>query len=713
MAKKVQVIVDVESSSVQISTDRTLTLTQQVRELRKALQTVPEGTKEWTLIQQKYNETKDALDRVNIKSKELFGTMSALPGPIGQVGGQLDSTVGTLKSFSKIKFSDIKSQFSELGKDLKDIGANVAKATGITTLYTTTTRATSQALQGMGVSIGTANTAAKLFAGTLATLTAATGIILVTAIISQLSNAYEYFAGQAERAAEAQKKFNEQFQKENEAQLEGEAAYIKREGDLDVARVKAKGGTAKDIYDKEQFWRDLTVASKQRYYDSITNKDSDEARKALADLKSAQNDIKVAEANFQADRLEKAKANAEAIKKYVEETRQGDLTARDRELAQAKAAYDEIYKEAVKNGNGTSELIEAYRKKRAQINKKYDDLELTAQYKLKQDLLSDLDLELKAYQNIETHALDLRHAQNLISEGEYQEQLYQLKLKYATSDEERQQIEIEHLNLQKQNRLKSLDDDIMLLEAQQKTLLQGTQAYLDNSLALENAAYKKKVENAKGNAKQLKAVEIEHEKNIKDIKLQAYIAEKQIALDRIAVFGMIGNSLGELAGKNKELAIAAIVVSKAAAIGEIIVNTQIANAKAVAASPLTLGQPWVTINYIAMGLGIAASIASAAKAISEINSVQTPSSGTTTAGVGGGGGEQAPTPAFNGSVSVPAPQIGASQASSSGNLGTIIGNAIQDNNSTTRPIRAYVVGDQVTTQQQLDRRISVAAKMGG
>ena len=42
-----------------------------------------------------------------------------------------------------------------------------------------------------------------------------------------------------------------------------------------------------------------------------------------------------------------------------------------------------------------------------------------------------------------------------------------------------------------------------------------------------------------------------------------------------------------------------------------------------------------------------------------------------------------------------------------------IAGAVQSGNSTSRPIQAYVVGDQVSTQQQLDRRISVAAKMGG
>jgi hypothetical protein len=177
------------------------------------------------------------------------------------------------------------------------------------------------------------------------------------------------------------------------------------------------------------------------------------------------------------------------------------------------------------------------------------------------------------------------------------------------------------------------------------------------------------------------------------------------------VIGSIGSSLSQLAGKNKELAIAAIIVQKAAAIGEIIVNTQIANAKALAASPLTGGMPWVAFNYVAMGLGIAASVAAGAKAISDINSAPGPAASG--AGGAGGGGGQPPTPSFNGTVEVPAPVIGASQANPSGNLGQTIAGAIQDNNSTSRPIQAYVIGDQVSTQQQLDRRISVAAKMGG
>ena len=80
---------------------------------------------------------------------------------------------------------------------------------------------------------------------------------------------------------------------------------------------------------------------------------------------------------------------------------------------------------------------------------------------------------------------------------------------------------------------------------------------------------------------------------------------------------------------------------------------------------------------------------------------------------GSSGGGQAATPSFNGTVNVPAPVIGASQATQSGNLGQTIVGAVEAGNSRNRPIQAYVIGGQVTTQQQLDRRIAVAAKMGG
>jgi len=256
----------------------------------------------------------------------------------------------------------------------------------------------------------------------------------------------------------------------------------------------------------------------------------------------------------------------------------------------------------------------------------------------------------------------------------------------------------------KEKKIKALNDDLLLLQAQQKTLTEGSQAYLDNSIAIENEAYQIKLLNAKDNAKQIQAIETEHEQNLKDIKLAAFIAEKQIQLDRLNVIANIGQSLAVLAGKNKTLAIAAIAIEKAAAIGSIIVNTQIANAKAVAASPLTLGQPWVTINTIAGALGVAAAIASGIKAVQEINAVQVPGGGATGGASGGSYGAAPTAPTIQTAAT---PQI---QTQGGNNPATQIA---QTMNKAQAPLKAYVVSGDVSSQIALDRRTTRAATFAG
>lgn len=63
-----------------------------------------------------------------------------------------------------------------------------------------------------------------------------------------------------------------------------------------------------------------------------------------------------------------------------------------------------------------------------------------------------------------------------------------------------------------------------------------------------------------------------------------------------------------------------MIAEKATAIAQIISNTGIANAKAVAVMPLTAGQPWVSINTAIAGASIAGIIAEAGRAASQINS---------------------------------------------------------------------------------------------
>jgi hypothetical protein len=169
--------------------------------------------------------------------------------------------------------------------------------------------------------------------------------------------------------------------------------------------------------------------------------------------------------------------------------------------------------------------------------------------------------------------------------------------------------------------------------------------------------------------------------------------------------GQFGSVLQQISGRNKKLAIAGIVIEKAAAIGKIIANTSLANAKAVAALPLTGGLPFTAINTVSAGLGIAATIAGAAKSIQQINSAES-----------GGGGGSATLPSVGGSSGVSAPQVGGITAPQI--TGTEGGNNPTAQIASTlaarseQNVRAYVVERDISSSQALSRRTSKAASFG-
>lgn len=172
-----------------------------------------------------------------------------------------------------------------------------------------------------------------------------------------------------------------------------------------------------------------------------------------------------------------------------------------------------------------------------------------------------------------------------------------------------------------------------------------------------------------------------------EAELAAFIAKKDIQNAEIDLLGNLGGILQQVAGKNKALQTAAVIAENAAGVGRIIVNTQVANAKAVAASPLTGGQPWVTINTISGALGVAASLLAAKKAISEI----------------GGGGSVGSAPSSSSGGTAPlqpqAPQAQLTQL-----------NPASINALGNQAIKAYVVETDVTTNQQRVKAIQQRAR---
>jgi hypothetical protein len=147
------------------------------------------------------------------------------------------------------------------------------------------------------------------------------------------------------------------------------------------------------------------------------------------------------------------------------------------------------------------------------------------------------------------------------------------------------------------------------------------------------------------------------------------------------------------------------VAGKAIAVALTLIDTY---QSATAAYKATVGIPVVgpTLAPIAAAAAIAAGLASVKKIVS--TKVPSAKGQGQAAGSSSGG---ASTPAFS-QPAIAAPQIGAT-ANQQGQLAGIVAGALDRNNSEGRPIRAYVVGNEITSQQQLQRRIRTAARLGG
>jgi len=162
--------------------------------------------------------------------------------------------------------------------------------------------------------------------------------------------------------------------------------------------------------------------------------------------------------------------------------------------------------------------------------------------------------------------------------------------------------------------------------------------------------------------------------------------------------------LGQLAGKNKALQAAAIIGESAVGIAKSVIDTTASNV-AITAQGAALAIPsggtsvataaaLVSANNIMSGIGIAANIASTAKALSALKAGGGAPSPTST-NVGGGGSSVSIPPAFN--------IVGASGETQ---LADAIGGQSQ------RPSRSYVVASDVSTAQELDRNIIEGASIG-
>ena len=326
--------------------------------------------------------------------------------------------------------------------------------------------------------------------------------------------------------------------------------------------------------------------------------------------------------------------------------------------------------------NRVAEVQEATdaREKSAEAQKKHNDELLAKQKKANEDRIAEF-LRLK---RIETDianqaALDREKADTAFFDKEMEARKNNQLSKMTEEEADLERVRLKYaddLEYAKKNGL----DASGLLEEQEN-------AINDIKLKYQGIRYANNEQDAENERKR--------QEEVARLKEEQY----RTNLDNLQTILSAGGK--KLAGVSKALAIADIIRSSYKSISATISSTGEANAKAVAASPLTGGQPFVGINTIQAALSIGANVASAARSIKAItsDSSSAPSGGQST---GGGGGGSAPAP----------PQFNIVGQSSTNQLSQTI--AGQQN----RPIQTYVVGNQVSTQQSLDRNAVATSTFG-
>lgn len=274
------------------------------------------------------------------------------------------------------------------------------------------------------------------------------------------------------------------------------------------------------------------------------------------------------------------------------------------------------------------------------------------------------------------------------------EGLNDLATQQAEFDADLQNNELKKLQIKRDNLEKEKAIELERLQFNINNTQAGTQARVDAELAY--ATKNQEINNAiTANDKE----QTDKRKEYAQAEAEAKLAIQNATLDN----AMAG--VGLLKGifeKSKTMQKAALLAESAIGIAKIVISTQAANAAAkLKWAPIPGGQipaaAEIIMNKISAGIGIAANIAGTAKGLSALGGGGGGGSSAGLLGGGGGGGGAEPTQA--------APQFNVVGTSGANQIAQTLGNQA--------PVKAYVVSNDVTTAQGLDRNIVKTATLGG
>jgi len=744
----------------------------QIRETTVGLQKLADegkqGTAEFEKLRAKLDELNDAQDKVNFQAGQFDDQLASLPGPIGQVGGAIQGFNEGLNKFSlgfKLALGAVGliiGAFAALKESLSRTEEGQAKLNKISEAFTKIMNGVfaviepiAMALADLVIGLLENDKVMKVLSTTMGVLSGAFTAVFGVAkelggfIINNLVNSFKTLVGVASGAGKVLKgvfTFDLDLIKEGVSQV-GDTVKTGFNSFVDNAKNTAKGiGTAVVNGVKTGF-----EAGSKSFSEGA--KRLTEAEKKAAEEAAAKRKERGAKAAEEAKKLEEQRLkDLEAANKVLTEAYLSGLEDRDKEIYKRGEKLNADILALEKAGiTDRTAVLEAYNRDVDAINTKFDEDQKKKDEEKKQKALETAKLlfdEAQLANENRTAALEQRYNKEIALINEKEKMMLSVE---GLSEEQKKTIRETAANERLSQQTARYDELIAIIDEKEKLALSNTELNeaqktkivldaqaeraaveqtriddellgIENELALLTTTFDRRKELIAQKEAELLTQEGLTENQRTQIKQQA--ADERAAIDMaelearaemqnayLDLAGQFGSFLKEIAGKNKKLAIAGVIVEQAAAIGKIVVNTGIANAKAVAVSPLTGGLPWVAINTISAALSIASSVAAGVKAIQQINSADSgtaPSAGgSLPRSAGGASAASAPIPPTLERAAIP--QITGTQGQAS--PGQQIAQTLSAR--TDKPLKAYVVSGDVTSQQALDRRTTRAATFSG
>lgn len=789
MANNIQLKFDIDNKAVDIASGKVLSLTEQIKILKKELQKGGYSQEQIQILSSSLGDLEDQYAKVKTKAGDFLTTLQLIPGPIGEIASKLNGTIALLKTFSGFKLSDLKFQFSETINDVKEIGQWLGKATGITKVYTTINNALAASFVKVGVGEAAAATGARAFAAALT----ATGVGALIVGLGLAVNALMNFADNSDEAAAAQKRLDDQIKQTTRA-IDDQIQSITDETDILVLQAKKRGASIQEVQKIREDGLRKQIALDQQELSSRGKLQSDLAKieldANLSDEQRAEKRNKITEERNKIQArlatnqvalnkliLEGEIAVQEEANKKKEKLSDNEIKQREKKLQEKKDQLDAEIQLEINKGNTDKAVLEKLLADRLALEgKKGNVLKLAQQQNTKtvtDALEADKKVDEERIKNTEEFNRKIRDLKTsaIVNEVEREKQarldkfnddiaaLEKDKEFIKKSEEEKAEIrknvkiaydnDINKINetqtqKEKEEDLKRLDAKLRILELQGQSLLQGTRAYFDNRAAILAETENKELQQLKADFEAKKLTQEEYEKAVTATAKKYGEARKQLKQEEVAAIGkIVSASIDAVAGltaaiassydeeaktskeafeKRKKLQVATALMSAASGIVQILTQ------------PSVLPSP---LDWIVKGVNAAALAVATGVNISKIKKTQFEApdagnqqrrklaSGGYVSGPGTSTSDSIPASLSNGefvmnarSTSAFLPMLTAmnnagnqARFAAGGLVTPNIGSLTTDNitqaiaTGMDRPIKTYVVGQDMSNQQQFDRAI--------